>query len=103
MLRVHFDPAALAELHTAHVWYEAKSSGKGLEFVREVTRHIEHIEEWPEAARRVESLKTRREVRRSGLRTFPYGVVYFVTDDVLWIVAIAHGKRRPNYWRDRLR
>lgn len=103
MLRVHFDPGALAELHAARDWYEDKSSGKGAEFVGEVVRRVEHIQDWPNAARRVDGLKTRREVRCSGLHNFPYGVVYFVGDDVLWIVAIAHGRRRPNYWRTRLR
>ena len=102
MLCVHFDPAALAEMRAAHDWYEDKSSGRGLEFVREVMRRIEHIEERPKAARRVEGLETRRDVRRSSLRDFPYGVVYVVIGDVLWIIAIAHGRRRPNYWQARL-
>jgi hypothetical protein len=29
-------------------------------------------------------------------------VVYLVIDDVLWIIAISHGTRRPNYWQARL-
>ncbi len=41
-------------------------------------------------------------VRRLGLRTFPYHLVY-VEDPRLVIVAVAHMSRRPGYWRQRLR
>ena len=33
---------------------------------------------------------------------FPYRIVYFVEDDLLTVVAVAHSKRRPGYWRDRV-
>jgi hypothetical protein len=33
---------------------------------------------------------------------FPYRIVYFVKDEVLTIVAVAHAKRRPGYWRERI-
>lgn len=36
-----------------------------------------------------------------GVTGFPYRVVYFVEHEVLTIVAVAHAKRRPGYWRDR--
>lgn len=37
-----------------------------------------------------------------GRRGFPYRVIYFARDDLLMIVAVAHTKRRPGYWRERL-
>lgn len=42
------------------------------------------------------------EVRSKGVETFPYRVVYFVRGESLVIVAIAHAKRRPGYWKDRV-
>jgi len=39
--------------------------------------------------------------RRYVLPEFPYSVVYLV-EDVISIVAVAHDKRRPGYWRERL-
>ena len=41
-------------------------------------------------------------VRRKSLARFPYSVLYTVDPDVLYIVAVAHQKRRPNYWLRRL-
>ncbi len=35
------------------------------------------------------------------LRRFPFSIVYCVVDDVIRIVAIAHAKLRPGYWRSR--
>lgn len=41
-------------------------------------------------------------VRSRRVGGFPYRVVYFVTGEKLAIVAMAHAKRRPGYWRDRM-
>lgn len=41
-------------------------------------------------------------VRRKGVIGFPYGVLYFSTDSEIVIVAYAHEKRRPGYWKRRL-
>lgn len=39
--------------------------------------------------------------RRIVLPRFPYSVVYEVHADHIVIVAVAHQRRRPGYWRDR--
>lgn len=43
-----------------------------------------------------------RECAVNGLDVFPYGIVYFVRDDEVLVVAYAHERRRPGYWRERL-
>lgn len=40
--------------------------------------------------------------RRYLLRRFPFVVVYRVTQSRIEVVAVAHGRRRPGYWKDRL-
>ena len=42
-------------------------------------------------------------VRRHFSETFPYAVLYVEKPDHVLILAIAHFKRRPGYWRERLR
>jgi hypothetical protein len=42
-----------------------------------------------------------RRVRRFLVRRFPFGVLYQVADDEVFIVAVAHLRRRPSYWRGR--
>jgi hypothetical protein len=36
------------------------------------------------------------------LAKFPYSVIYKEKDEVILIVAVAHAKRRPGYWRGRI-
>ena len=42
------------------------------------------------------------DTRRYVFPTFPYSLVYFIENRVLHVVAVAHEKRRPGYWRERL-
>jgi hypothetical protein len=37
------------------------------------------------------------------MRRFPFAVVYYVVDDIVRIVAVAHGRQKPGYWRVRTR
>jgi plasmid stabilization system protein ParE len=39
--------------------------------------------------------------RKYLLRRFPYGVIYRMTDAAIEVVAVAHGRRRPGYWKTR--
>lgn len=39
------------------------------------------------------------ETRRTLVRSFPYGVVYLVGDDVVQVVAFVALRRRPGYWK----
>jgi hypothetical protein len=39
--------------------------------------------------------------RRVNLKIFPYYIPHIIRDPVIWILAIAHGHRRPKYWVDR--
>jgi len=43
----------------------------------------------------------RRKYRKLNLRRFPYKVVYRVAKDTVFVVAFAHQKRKPYYWRGR--
>jgi plasmid stabilization system protein ParE len=41
-------------------------------------------------------------IRRALLKTYPYAVVFREGEEEILILAIAHGKRRPGYWRKRM-
>ena len=36
------------------------------------------------------------------LKVFPFYVAYVVEGELVWVLAIAHGYRRPGYWRKRV-
>ena len=41
-------------------------------------------------------------VRRRAVTRFPYHVVYLELESHIRILAIAHDRRKPGYWHDRL-
>ena len=36
--------------------------------------------------------------RRVNLKVFPFYIAYIIREDTLWIIAIAHSHRKPEYW-----
>jgi len=93
-----FLASARAEAETAARWYEAREAGLGGDFVAELERAVEQILTTPDAW---PICQHDDRARRFLLSRFPYAVVYLVQDDALVVVAVAHGKRRPGYWRGR--
>lgn len=101
-LQVLFEPEARDELRAARDWYDAEQPGLGEDLIDEVETTVERIVRWPELAPRLLVPDTVLQVRRAPLQRFPFGLIYVVIDDTLWVIAVAHGRRRPYYWRDRL-
>jgi plasmid stabilization system protein ParE len=66
-------------------------------FLDEVDRAIERIGDHPE-----EFQEYGPGMRRMVLQRFPYLVVFRETSAGIEIIAVAHGRRRPGYWRDRV-
>jgi toxin ParE1/3/4 len=97
MNRAILHDEAKAELEEAAAWYEAKRSGLGAEFVSAVENAILRIHENPQWGARYERTRFRFKL----VRRFPYVVFYADGKDVLRVIAVAHGKRRPGYWRHR--
>ena len=93
-------PDAEAELQSAAVWYEEKRRGLGIEFVAVVDRAFQSILENPKAC---PVWWPDRPYRRRLLKRFPYVVFFGMDAATVEIVAVAHAKRRPGYWLDRLR
>ena len=87
---------AEAELREAVKYYEEKRPGLGLDFAREVETSIQSVRHFPERWP-VRSDGTRRYL----LQRFPYIVVYLFLSNHVWIIALAHCKRRPGYWSAR--
>ena len=94
---ISYHPVAARELWQASDYYELVRAGLGQEFLDAVERTIDQIRRYPEAAPPVEGV-----VRKALLPPrFPYGVLYSVRPSEIRILAIAHHRRRPSYWRRR--
>ena len=92
-MKVVFSKLANLELEDAIAYYELELSGLGINFKKEVRKNIERIKKFPEAA----SIE-RGEIRKSLLHKFPYKILYSIESDHIFIIAIAHQHRRPDYW-----
>jgi plasmid stabilization system protein ParE len=78
-------------------WYLERSLEASESFLREFERGLSLIRETPRLWPRFEA-GTRRYV----LRRFPYSIIYRERgEDLIEVIAVAHDKRRPGYWRGR--
>jgi toxin ParE1/3/4 len=100
--RVRFDDEADAEYRFAGRWYEGRREHLGIEFFDAVDATIDQIVAMPHAGARVRRMPPDLMVRRRAVTRFPYHVVYLEMATHIRILAIAHDRRKPGYWKDRL-
>jgi len=94
---VAFHPEAQNEFVAAAQFYEDRSQGLGLDFSLTVHRTYERLLAHPGS-----SAPFGRLLRRVLVPKFPYGLLYRVEPDRIYVVAVMHLHRRPGYWRSRL-
>jgi toxin ParE1/3/4 len=94
-LEIH--PEADEEYLASIWWYRERSPDTAESFVHAVRRGFEKIEASPR--RWPVYLPDFRKYRVYG---FPYSIVYVIEPSRVFVLAIAHGSRRPGHWRDRV-
>ncbi len=97
-MNFEFLPEANEEFREASRYYENEAPGVGLAFIAEVHRVISMVISHPLAAKKI-----RGTIRSKVLLHFPYSLFYSIESNLILIVAVAHQKRRPTYWRSRLK
>jgi plasmid stabilization system protein ParE len=103
MTEVRLATEATAELAEAVLWYEGRNEGLGSELLDEVEQVLPRIRAMPESFPRLVDAPEDLEIRRALLPRFPYALVFIATLTEIQIIAVAHTKRRPAYWLDRVR
>ncbi|MBU0702080.1 type II toxin-antitoxin system RelE/ParE family toxin [bacterium] len=92
-MKISLLPLAQIELDDAFSWYEEQVVGLGYEFLDEFDQSVRLIASFPELFEQIEM-----GVRRCLINRFPYGIIYGIDSDKIVIIAVAHLKRKPNYW-----
>ena len=92
-----FHPEAEAEFIAAIDYYEEKQSGLGYDFAREVYAGVKSIIEHPQTWPILDG-----EIRRRLIGRFPYGILYSDEGQKIFILAVMHLRREPNYWKKRI-
>jgi toxin ParE1/3/4 len=93
---LEFHPLAADEAKAAEQWYRERNEIASARFQRELDRAVDLISERPDTGSPYLG-----NTRRVLLRRFPFFVVYRVRGEDVQIVAVAHARRRPGYWRAR--
>jgi len=97
MKRLTLYAEAQSELKAAVVYYEAIDPDLGRDLRARVHRAFREIRKNPARY----PLHKESRIRRCTVSRFPYTIYYLETPDRIWVVAIAHQKRKPDYWRAR--
>jgi toxin ParE1/3/4 len=92
-----FHPEADEEFVEGVAYYEDCEPGLGLDFSREVYAAIQNAIDYPTMWPEIDA-----DVRRCLVHRFPYGVLYSVEPHEIFILAVMHLHRDPDYWKHRL-
>lgn len=93
---LEFHPEAVTEAREAAQWYRLRSESAADAFIAEIDFALGQIDEGPDRWP-----KYVQGTRRYLLHRFPFYLVYRQKGSNIQIVAVAHGHRKPGYWKAR--
>ena len=97
VLQISTHTAALEEAVAAARWYRDRSPRAAKRFANELNQAIDKIldapHRWPRGPNGTRKIK---------LPCFPFAVIYRESRNTIEILAVAHGRRCPGYWTNRL-
>ena len=93
-MQVDFHPEATIDLNESAEWYAERSPGAARDFVVAVDVAISSI---VSDSHRFIYMDNRHQA--CSVIAFPFQIVYRKHDQGVVVVAVAHAKRRPRYWR----
>jgi plasmid stabilization system protein ParE len=95
--QLEYHPEASDEVAEAFDWYSEIDPEVGDRFKLELDRAEQFVGRSPEAWG-----PYLHDTRGFRFRGFPFVMAYIVRDERIIVIAVAHTRRKPGYWRDRL-
>ena len=95
-MSVEFPPAATEELNASADWYAERSRIAAQDFLVAFDLSIASIVSDPT---RFAAIDDRH--RGCSIKRFPFQIIFRHENDRIVVIAVAHTKRRPGYWRGR--
>ena len=92
-----FHPEAETEFFEAIEYFDGCEDGLGLDFSREIFAAINRVTGFPNAWPPISDF-----LRRCLVKRFPYGIIYEVENDEIFILVVMQLNRDPDYWKHRL-
>ena len=96
-MRLGIVSVAEQEFAEAVDYYNHQRAGLGFELAAEVAAAFERIIQYPNAW-----VPFSATTRRCQIHRFPYGVLYYIHEDEIVVMATMHLARDPNRWQERL-
>ena len=94
--KIEFEEDARLETIAALEWYLERSEQVAERFLAEISRAVDSVsaapKRWPEFG---------HGTRRFVLHQFPFAIIYRILPSSVRIVAVAHMRRKPGYWKGR--
>ena len=95
-MEIEFHPEAVKEIREATLYYQAQQTGLGERFLSTVQESLTRISNFPESFPIVVG-----NVRQCKVARFPYAIVYRSQVNYIQVIALAHSRRKPQYWSSR--
>lgn len=96
-MNVKFLTLAQKEIDEAVVWFAEQGDGKGHDFLDELDRVVRLVKSYPLASTEIEP-----DIRRCLFARYPYSLIYGLEEQMIVVIAVAHSRRAPRYWIDRV-
>ena len=94
--RIVLRPEAETAIVAATDWYESRSPGLGVAFVRAIEEALTAIQANPRLYEEV-----RPPLRRALLRRFPYSIIYREVGEEIVVADCLHWRQHPRRWQSR--
>ena len=103
-MRYRFLAPARREYLEAVRWYrdEVQDIELAQDFIAGFRQRLERIQRFPHSGALVTGFDVPFDIRRAKLKRFPFHIFFTVRETEVIIIAIAHEKRRPGHWTDRI-
>lgn len=95
-MTIKFHSEARREFFETSEYYEEQVVGLGDDFIDEVEKVLDVIEQQPSSGTKITKTERRFLVSR-----FPFGIIYSVEDELITIFAVMNLRRKPGYWESR--
>ena len=97
-MNVRFLSLTEQEIDEVVAWFDEQVEGQGTAFLDELDRVVRRVKAYPFASAEIEP-----EIRRCLFARFPYSLIYGIDEQTIVVIAVAHYRRRPRYWADRVK
>ena len=97
-MNYQFHPDAFDEHYDSVAFYQNRLPGLGADYVAEFEAVMAHIC----TASNFYPTIADPDIHKAGIKRFPFHIIYRVMPTQIFVLAVAHQRRRPAYWTGRL-